>query len=69
MRADQLDGAVVRLLRDIDEVIHGVAQPRAHRAAIIGAMRVGENLEAPAVVQLEHFDDQPRDRMLLKIRR
>ena len=37
------------------------------RAPVVRTVRVREHLEALPIVQLEHFDDEPCDRMLVKV--
>ena len=51
-------GDVVGVPRDVDKMLAGIAQTRAHRAVIVGPVRIGEDLEAFAVVQFEHFGKQ-----------
>ena len=44
-------------------------QPLAHAAAVVGAVAVGMQLEARAVVRFEHLDHQERGGVLVKVAR
>ena len=50
-------------------VLEGVAQAFVHAAVLPGAVGVGVNLEALAVVQLEHFGQRAHDGVLNKVGR
>src|SRR5258708_16158899 len=64
---DQVCGLAVRQSLNVDETVECGSKPCAHRAVIIGAIGIGENLEAATIVMLEQFGHQVRRGMLMKI--
>src|SRR5207248_500982 len=48
---------------DIDEAIEGALESRAGLAAVIGAERIGEDLEARTVVRLDDGGEKARERV------
>ena len=51
-------GELIGMVCDVDEMLARLLQARTQAAAVVGAVRVGKNLEPASVVQLEHFDDR-----------
>src|SRR5216684_8319953 len=64
---DKLRGLMVRARANVDKTIECGSQPRPHRAMIVGAVGIGENLEAVTIVAFEQFGHQLRGGVLMKI--
>src|SRR5450755_3955075 len=64
---DKLRGLMVRARANVDKAIERGSQPRPHRAMIVGAVGIGENLEAVTIVAFEQFGHQLRGGVLIKI--
>ena len=54
-------------LRDVHELVEGTGEPGAHRAAVIRAVAIGNDLETIPVVTLEQSRHQLRRGVLMEI--
>ncbi len=55
---DAIGGLAMRKFADVHESVEGTSEPGAHRAAVIRAIAVGNDLETIPVVTLEQSRHQ-----------